>query len=178
MTSKQTNSAWPILSSLAILTILFLSSCVYDAPLTEENKIPIDEAIVGLWGHATKDKEESDPGPELMILKYSDTEYLVHYPANKKGFYFRGYPIKISGVSCVQLEVIGTSEGRLKEDFDSRFRVMSYQVTDQGLVIRELNDDLVNSDLKTSEELRKAFVEHKDHEFLFTKPQRFEKVEN
>ena len=101
---------------LPVLAALLLVGCVYEAPLTKEHKIPVDSAVLGLWEPIPDEGEEPKQDERMMILKYSDTEYLVHYPLGKDGMYYRCYPIKIGDVSCVQLQVIGTEEGPPKTD--------------------------------------------------------------
>ena len=113
----------------------------------------------------------------MMILKYSDTEYLVHYPTGKDGLYYRAYPVKIGGVSCVQLQVIGTSDGPPEKDEKELFHVVSYQLMGGKLEIRTMNADLVDDDLKTTNELLEAFLKHKDNKDLFNNPGVFRKMD-
>jgi len=65
---------------LPVLAALLFAGCVYESPLTEENKISVDAAVLGLW------EEVKDGDGRMMILKYSDTEYLIHYPVGKDGY--------------------------------------------------------------------------------------------
>ena len=67
----------------------------------------------------------------MMILKYSDTEYLVHY-STKEGLYYRAYPINVGGVPCVQIQVIGNGEGPIGENEKVRYTVVSYTVQGGG----------------------------------------------
>ena len=97
------------------VTALLLAGCVYDAPLTDEHPIPIDSAILGIWEDVPEAGEKPDD-ELMMVLKYSETEYLIHYPIGDEGIYFRGYPIKIGDVSCVQLEVIGIGDDPLDSE--------------------------------------------------------------
>ena len=98
---------------LALLTIavLLITGCEYESPLTKEHNIAVDSAVLGLWEAIPDKGEEPKQNERMMILKYSGTEYLIHYPVGKDGAYFRGYPIKIGGVSGVQLQAIGTDDG-------------------------------------------------------------------
>jgi hypothetical protein len=50
--------------------------------LTEDHPIAVDSSVLGLWEVIPDD-----------------------------GIYYRAYPIKIGGVSCVQLQAIGTKAG-------------------------------------------------------------------
>lgn len=79
------------------LTVLLLSGCRYEAPLTEEHSIAIDSALLGWWERIPKEGEKATQDDRMVILKYSDTEYLVSFPTGNNGTYFRAYPIKIGG---------------------------------------------------------------------------------
>ncbi len=152
------------------VAILLLAGCEYESPFTKEHSIAIDSAVLGLWEPKSDEGENSKQDELMMILKYSDTEYLIHYPTGKDGIYYRGYPIKIGGISCVQLQIIGTNDGPPKKDETELFYAVSYQLTDRQLEIKTLDTDLVNDDLKTTDELRKAFLKHKDKKDLFKNP--------
>ena len=162
-----------LLSLLAILLV----SCDYETPLTKEHNIAIDPAVLGLWELIQYEGEESKQEKRMVILKYSDTEYLLHYPVGKDGLYFRCYPIKIGGVSCIQLQVIGTGEGPPEEDWKDLFHVASYRLANNELEIKLLNTDLVDDELKTTEALKQSFLKHKENKKLFINPGRFRKIE-
>ena len=156
---------------LPVLVVLLLVGCKYEYPLTRENNLPVDPTVLGLWA------EESKSEDQMMILKYSDTEYLVHYPTGKEGLYFRCYPIKVGGIPCIQAQVIGTAGGPPEEDEKHRFHVFSYQLTDGNkLEIKTLNTDLMDDDPKTTEDLMKTFLKHKEDRDLFTDPGKFRKI--
>lgn len=164
-------------NALMISTIVawLLVGCEYESPLTKERSMAIDPAVLGLWEEKPDEGNKPKPDERMMILKYSDTEYLIHYPAGEDGMYFRGYPIKIGGISCVQLHIIGAKNGPPKKEQRKIFHVVSFKLKNNGLEIRTLNTDLVNKDLKTAEELRKAFLKHKDNKDLFQNPGVFRK---
>lgn len=160
-----------------VTAILLLVGCEYESPLTKEHNIAVDPAVLGVWEpiQVTDDKAKQDE--RMIILKYSDTEYLIHYPSGGRDqAYYRGYPIKIGGVSCVQLQIIGTDEGPLQKDEKGLFSVASYHLTAGKLEINLLNTDLVDDALKTSAELRQAFLKHKDNKELFEDPGVFRKI--
>lgn len=157
-------------------TVLLMVGCQYEAPLVREHTIPVDAAALGLWVPVPEEGEESPEDQNMMILKWSDTEYLIHYPAGKDGLYYRAYPIKIGGVECVQLQVIGTKDGPPAPDEKALYYVASYQLKDGGLEIKTLNTDLIGDKLKTTEELQAAFLKHKDSKELFKDPGMFRKA--
>ena len=154
---------------IAVLSIavFLLAGCIYDAPLTTDHSIPIDTAVLGLWVEVVPEGETKASDDELMILKFSETEYLIHYPVGTDdGLYYRGYPIEVGGVSCVQLQVIGDHDGAVAKEAD-RYNIASYELKEGQLQIRLLNTKLVSDDLKTTDELARAFLEQKDNEKLF-----------
>lgn len=149
------------------VAVFLLAGCIYDEPLTTDHSIAIDSAILGLWAEVTPEGETAPSDPELIILKFSETEYLIHYPPRADdGIYYRGYPIEIGGISCVQLQVIGDRNGSVGK-VTKRYNVVNYELKEGELEIRLLNTQLVSDDLKTIDELVRAFLEQKDHEALF-----------
>ena len=163
--------------ALSALTALLLIGCVFEFPLTKEHNISVDSAVLGLWEFIPK--EETNRSYRMTILKYSDTEYMIRWPSGalETEFYIRGYPIKIGGISCVQLQVIGTRDGPPEKGMENLFYVASYQLTDGNLIIKLLKTDVVDEDLKDSDALRKAFLNHKNDKELFTDPGSFRKIE-
>ena len=101
---------------------------------------------------------------------------MIHYPVGKDGLYYRGYPIRIGAISCVQLQVIGTKDGPPQEDEKKLFHLVSYQLADGKLVIKKLNAELVDDELKTRAGLVKSFLGHKDDEKLFINPDSFRRI--
>ena len=164
-------------AALLVTAVLLLAGCVYESPVTAEHTIPIDRSVLGVWRSVPeKGKEPGDV--RMMVLRYSDTEYLVHYPAGKDGLYYRGYPVQVGKVSCVQLEVIGTEDGPLDKDAKELFCVVSYSLANGELEVKVLNTDLVGKELKNSEALRGAFLEYQGDKDLFTGPARFGRVKD
>jgi len=166
-----------------IIALIFLiAGCEYETSLTDEHKIPVDKAVLGLWEAVPEKGMVSDPKDgisdskeRLMVLKYTDTEYLVHYPTGNEGFYFRGYPIRIGGVSCVQIRLIGDSNGDI-ETGERKYHVISYQFVKGELEIKTLNTDMVDKNITDRNKLKKAFLKNKNKSELFINPVRFRKV--
>ena len=163
-------------TALLMGTVLLFCGCEYEAPLTEDHTIAIDSAVLGLWEAIPDEGEEPDQDERMMILKYSTTEYMIHYPVKDDGMYFRAYPVKLGDVSCVQLQAIGTSEGPPKKDEKNLFHVASYRLANGELEIKLLNADLVDDDLKTTEVLTQSFLKHKGNKKLFINPGGFRRV--
>jgi hypothetical protein len=164
---------------LPAVAILLLAGCEYESPLTKEHNLAVDPTVFGLWEPIPIEGDLSKQDERMMILKYSETEYLIHYPpGGNDEAYYRGYPVNIGGVSCVQLQVIGTADGPPGKDTKDLFHVVSYQLTDGRLDIRRLNTDVVDDALKTTAELRNAFLKHKHNKDLFKDPAVFRKIKN
>lgn len=153
-----------------LLGTFFLTACVYEAPLTTQHDIPIDQSILGTWNIVSD--EGSDE--QLRILRFSDTEYLVSDLNNDDELFFRAYAIEIAGVSAVQLEFIGDNKRPVSGD--NRYVVASYRLVDGLLEVRTLNTELVSEELTDSETLKAAFIEHKENPALFNDPGLFKKV--
>jgi hypothetical protein len=171
---------------MLVLVALFLVGCEYESPLTKEHSISVDSAVLGLWEPVPEKGKDADQNVRILILKYSGTEYLIHFFANggEGGLYLRGYPIKIGNVPCVQIENIGEVsvslvKGLTLEKIDwPIFMVVSYALANGELTIKELNKDLVDNELKDSEALRKSFLKHKGNKDLFIRPDKFRRIED
>ena len=155
--------------------ILITIGCDYRAPLTEEHTIAVDRAVLGLWEEVPKGDKPPNPDERMLILHYSDTEYLIHYPAGKDGLFFRGYPIKVGGIPCVKIELIARYDGDPGKE-DKRYQVVRYALSKGILEVRTLNTDLVARDLQDGAGLRQAFLKNKDNKDLFHDPGRFRKI--
>ena len=163
------------------MTVLLLAAgCEYEVPLSKDHNIAIDSTLIGLWGPKPEETDSKAESPnkddQMMILKYSDTEYLIHYPTGDDGIYYRGYPISIGGISCVQLRAIGTEDGPPDSAEKDLYHVAAYRLTNDELEIKVLNTDLVDNALKTTDELVHAFLKQKDNEELFSHPELFRKI--
>jgi hypothetical protein len=151
---------------LAAATLL-LAGCEYDAPFVKEHTIPVDAELLGIWAPVPAKGATAKSDENMVVLRYSDTEYMIHYPANDQGIYYRGYPIKIGSVACVQLVVIGTAESALGKDEKGLYHVAFYSIANGMLDVRMLNKKVVSNDLKTTKELHKAFLENIGNKELF-----------
>lgn len=145
---------------------VFLSGCVYTVPVTTDHTIPIDTAVLGVW--------QDEDGDSMLLLKYSDTEYLIEYPTSAKAVFYRGYPAKVGDISCVQIQELGTIDG--PEDNTEPYDVMSYRFVKDDLEVRSLNSDVVGKDFKSSDELRESILKNKANPELFREPGIFKKV--
>ena len=178
---------------ILISAALLLSGCIYEAPLVAENKLPIDAAIIGLWEPLPQEEKEpendgdnplkkilehSPAETRLLILKFSETEYLISNPVAEHSIHYRAYPIELGGKRCVQLQVIGTNEGSAdwENDTPRPFLVCSHETKDGNLIVSNLNEELVGDELKTTAALQEAFLKNKDNPQLFGEPTIYRKV--
>ncbi len=167
-----------VIVMLLVTAALLIAGCQYESPLTEEHTIAIDASALGLWEIIPEEGEKADPDYQMIILKYSDTEYLVHYPIGNDGLYYRAYPIKIGKSSYIQIEIIGTEDGPYDEDKKEIYHVISYTLENGELEIKSLNTDLVDDDLKDMKALRTAFLKNQDNKDLFTDPGKFRRIKD
>ena len=130
--------------------------------------------MLGLWEIVPDDGKEKKE--RMMILKFSATEYIIHYPVGEDAMYFRAYPIKLGGVSCVQLQAIGTNEGPPDKEQKNLYHVATYRLENEELEIRLLNEELVDDELKTSETLAHSFLKQRRNKKLFVNPGKFRRV--
>jgi hypothetical protein len=159
---------------VVIALALFIAGCEYLAPLSEEHNISIDPSVIGLWEEAPEGDKPPDPDDRMLILKYSDTEYLVHYPTRKDEMFYRAYPIKVDGISCIQIQLIGTAEGAVKDD--RKYQVATYSISNGELEIKMLNTDIIDKDLRDTASIKQAFLKNKDNKKLFANPGKFRRV--
>lgn len=163
---------------LAVSALLF-TGCRFKAPLVKETTLPIDPAVIGLWEPVPEDGKDPEADKRMLVLKFSDTEYIVRQPVGEGVIHYRAYPIELGGVRCVQLEAIGDGKGPLGGDAEitTPFQVVSYQVKDGKLVVSMLSEELFPDKLKTTEALQEAFLKHKDREDLFGEAKEYRKVD-
>lgn len=172
-------NAWQAMMAVSLLlagVFLGAAGCVYEAPLVEEHELPIDQAVLGLWEYVPAEDEKQAIPERMLVLPYSATEYLIHYPLGKGGMYFRGYPIRVGEFTGVQLKLLGNEEGPVADGDKSLYHVAAYERAADGLVVRTLNQSVVGDDLRESATLRAAFLRHQGDPALFNDPGRFRRV--
>ena len=151
-----------------------LVGCDYTVPLVKTPEMGIDSGVVGLWQRAKEDGQTES----LLVLPLSKQEYMVSFPAGSKDAMFaRVCLCRGAGKTLVQLEWIGTAQGKLPED-NRVFQFAAYSVAGDTITIRLLNADLVKRDVKSSDELAKAIADNKDKPDLFRNAMVFRKVKN
>lgn len=157
------------------LALVLCGGCVYEVPVTPDHAIPVDPAMVGLWQAVPEPGQAEAPDERMLVLQYSETEYAIRYPSGKDAMYFRGYPIKVGNLRCVQVQLIG-AEDRPVKDGDRKYQVVTCQLADGVLEVRTLNPDVISKAATTSADLARAIRANLADPALFKDPGRFRKV--
>ena len=159
-----------------VVLLLGIAACEYQEPLSEKQNSSIDPALLGLWEPAPEKNEPKPSGEWILALKYSDTEYMIHYQTGSESMYFRAYPLKIGDIPCVQLQLIGDSSGPLAKT-EPAYQVAFVTLTGDEVTIRMMNTSVVGRDLH-SPALREAFLKNSKNTDLFREPVKFRRVKN
>ena len=157
-----------------VFLLLFVAACEYQEPLSEKQNIRIDQALLGLWEPVPEKNEPKPSGEWILALKYSDTEYIIHYQTGTDSMYFRAYPLKIGDISCVQLQLIGNASGPLAKT-EPAYQVAFVTLTGDEATIRMMNTSVVGRDL-AGPALREAFLKNSKNADLFREPVKFRRV--
>jgi hypothetical protein len=157
-----------------VVLLLCVAACEYREPLSEKQNIAINPALLGLWEPVPEKNEPKPSGEWIIALKYSDTEYMIHYQTGSDSMYFRAYPLKIGDISCVQLQLIGNAGGPLAKS-EPAYQVASVTLNGDEVIIRMMNTSVVGSDL-AGPALREAFLKNFKNTDLFREPVKFRRV--
>ncbi len=169
--ASKTLSCWLFVSLLAGL----FAGCVYEAPVVPDHTVPIDPAVLGMWESIPNPDDTNDRKERLLILKYSDTEYVVQYPISEESMYFKAYSFKLEGLSLVQVQLIGVNNGAPAEEH-RKYHVVSYSLKNGVLELQTLNTALIDENIKTTKGLQDAIRKNKSDKSLFHDPERFKKI--
>ena len=161
-----------------LVAILLTTGCVHEAPLSTENTLAIDPALLGLWelvpGEAKGDPDED----RMVVMRWSDTEYAVQIPIGAEGDFYRAYPVEIGGHSLIQAEFLGNHFRDWYPPDKIFYPVITYEIVEGILIISTLNPEVVDVEITDSEALLEAFLKNKDRQDLFNPPTHFRRVEN
>lgn len=151
-----------------------LAGCDYTVPLFKTPELAIDSGVVGLWQRSKEDGQKES----LLVLPLNKQEYLVSFPAGSKdAMSARACLCRTADMTLVQLEWIGTVQGKLPQD-NRVFQFAGYSVVGDTLTARMLNTAVVKKDVKSSRELAKAITDNKDKPDLFGDKIVFTKLKN
>ena len=148
---------------LVLAACAVLAGCDYTVPLANIPGLEIDSGLVGLWQSAKDDGQMES----LLVLPLNKKEYMVSFPAGSKdAMYAKAWLCRSASMTFVQLEWIGTAQGKLPED-RRVFQLAGYSILGDTLTARLVNADVVKNDMKSTEELAKAIAENKGKPAFF-----------
>jgi hypothetical protein len=157
----------------AVVALLLLNSCVFEAPFESEAKIPLDSKLLGRW-EQVKDNPGDSPN-RMLVLQHTANEYVVEYPVGEKAMYFRAYGVELEGANYIQVQLIGTAEGPAKPE-ERKYHLLKVSVEGDALDMRTINADLLGKNLKDSTAMKAAFKAHKADADLFQEPSKFKRL--
>lgn len=158
---------------MVLIACAMLVGCDYTVPLVKTPAMGIDNAVVGLWERTGKDGQTE----RLLVLPLSKQEYLVSFPSSGKDAMFaRACLCSTADKTLVQLEWIGTAQGKLPEG-NRVFQFVTYSVTGDRVTVRLLNSEVVKKDVVSTGELAKAIAANIDNPNLFREDMVFTKVQ-
>ena len=163
---------------LFFLTIILATGCVHKTPLTTEHTIAIDPQLLGLWEKIPAEAKGDPDEDRMVILAWSDTEYLAAHPVGVKGEFYRAYLVEICGRTLIQAQYIGNSVGRQFPPDKMAFPILTYEFVEGILIISSLNPEVVDDNITDSAALREAFIKNKDRPGLFSPPRHFRRLQD
>lgn len=161
-----------IANLLMVSVALVLAGCLYEAPFVAKADVKIDRGMVGAWMEKV---DSGKPANRIVVLPFSENEYLIHYPTEGNGIYYRGYPIELGGKRYIQLQALGTRDG-LSKDLHTPYMLARCSRTGDTLTIQMIDKSVIDPKLKNGAALREAFLAHQDDENLFEAPNAFVRV--
>ncbi len=161
---------------ITALILLVLAACNYDAPLVGEATITVDQALLGTWEIIREAGDGQEPLERIVIHQESANLFAIEYAEGGSIYYFKGWLAELEGIRFMQLEFTGTEEGSVGAEDSDLFTVVFYVLNNDGLTVRTLNTDLVDSDLADTASLQAAFAANRDDPGLFGEPELFRKL--
>ncbi|MEI8206870.1 MAG: hypothetical protein WCG03_08330 [Kiritimatiellales bacterium] len=147
---------------LSVILVL-LAGCDYEIPLSQTASSDANPALAGTWAGQPADEETVS-----MKIATSGTDYFVTYGASSNAFCFKGFEIKAAGLSLIQLELLGATEGS-----KNKYVFAKYELTPSGLAVYRLNNEIVSAKCQTAEELLNDINVHRQNPSLFTEALKF-----
>ena len=170
---------------ITVFILLILTACDYDAPLVGEASLPIDQALLGSWETIPEDRGGQEPFLlRLVIRQESANQYEIALSDGKSNDYAKGWLAELEGIRFIQTQYTGDNNGPVDANqvkildmkFTKLFSVYSYALNNDELVLRELNQDLVSTDLADTATLQAAFAANRDNPNLFHEQEKFRKL--
>lgn len=139
---------------LLAATLVLLTGCVYEAPLTDKPTAKIDDRLLGDW------VESDNKDHHMYVAKLSDSEYVVAYSET----IFRVCHSDFAGLHIVSAQNIGPLDAG-----KGKYSLESWELQDDGkkLVLRTINNKVVAETLKTTADIQKAITDNLKNPDLF-----------
>jgi hypothetical protein len=154
------------------LTCGLLVGCDFSVPAMKTAVLPIDTAVVGAWQRPGR----KGVPEKLLVLPFSDKEYLVAYPAgNPDAMFAKAMLCQVGDLQLVQLQWVGTGAGRTPDD-PKVFQLAAYTVKDGTLTVRLVNPDALGAAVSSPEDLVKAVVAQAANPALYREAMTFTAV--
>ena len=135
--------------------LLLLSSCIYDAPLTESPSRKIDERLIGDWVSV---EEKPDT---IEIRKFDDSNFILIDGGN----IYRVFHSDFEGTSFLSVQNLDSAG-----DSARRFAFIDYRFEQPDRVrARAINKEVISESLRTTAEIQKSLREHLQDAHLFNK---------
>ncbi len=156
---------------------LLLLGCEYTVPLVTEPEVAFEPDLLGLWEQIPDESKGMNGTPQrLLVLPWSETQYLVGYPANSPdAMIAKACLTRIADMTLVQIEWIGTAKGRLPSG-DRVYQYAAYEREGRQLKVWLLNSRVVDKNLTSRADLIKAIAANRHHAELLKDPMLFDKV--
>lgn len=157
---------------LAMLACAMAAGCDYVAPLAGVPELDMDPQVVGAWER----QADNARGERLLVLPLSKREYLVAFSTSATNtLYAKAWRCRAGGKMLVQLQWIGTAEGKVPED-SRLYQCAAYEVSGDQLQVRMLSTAIVSRDLTSSAAMARAIDANKDNPALFIDPMSYRKA--
>ncbi len=166
------------LSLVLVMAVILTAGCVHQAPLTTEHSIAIDPEILGLWERVPGESKGDPTEDRMVILKWSDTEYVAQSPMGEKGDFYRAYPMEIGGRQLIQAVSLGSSGGDVYEGARVDYPILTYRIVEGILIISTLNPKVIDDNITDTDVLREVFLANINRQDLFEPPAHFRRIEN
>jgi len=163
-------------ASVLSLLMLVLCGCEYAVPLAKNPAVAIDPNVIGVWSPKQDECGEEEREEKMVILPFSENEYMIIYPAGEEEMYFRAYTVELDGLSVIQLCWLGQRQRPLSKS-QKPYQVCKYELNDGILSIQVLNSKVIDRRADTSEALAASLLDKKADPELFQEPARFQKAE-
>jgi hypothetical protein len=160
-------------SLTAVVSLLFLNSCVFESPFETEAKIAVETKLLGRWEELPDKPDEK--ANQMLVIQHSANEYVVEYPVGNEAMFFRAFAVELSGGNYIQIQLIGSADKPV-EIADRKYHLLKVSASGDSLEMRTIDENVLGKDLTTTAQMKAAIAEHKDDPKLFADPGKFRRV--